>query len=56
MIVEGRHRGNGILQPLGSFFIRSLARVKQNRVLIHFQFVQRFYLITVYREHFHESI
>ena len=39
MIVEGRHRGNGILQPLGSFFIRRLARVKQNRVLIHFQFV-----------------
>ena len=37
-------------------FERSLASVKQNRVLSHFQFAQRFYLNTIYREKFHENI
>ena len=30
--------------------------LKQNRVLSHFQFAERFYVNTTYREQFHESI
>ena len=33
-----------------------LASVKENRVLSHFQFAQRFYVNTIYREQFYESM
>ena len=33
-----------------------LTSVKQNRVLSHFQFAERFYVNTIYCEQFHESI
>ena len=38
---------------LGQLFKRSLASVWQNRVLSHFQFGERFYVNTIYREQFH---
>ena len=41
---------------MGQLFRRSLASVYQNRVLRHFQFTERFYVHTFYREQFHESI
>ena len=37
---------------LGQLFKRSLAIVWPNGVLSHFQFAQRFYLNTIYREKF----
>ena len=40
----------------GQLFKRSLASVKQDRVLSHFQFAERFYISTIYREEFHEII
>ena len=40
----------------GQLFKRSLASVKQNRVLRHFQFAQCFYLNTICREKFHENM
>ena len=39
--------------PKGHLFKRSLASVKQNRVQSHFQFGERFYVNTTYREQFH---
>ena len=40
----------------GQLFKRSLASVKQDRVLSPFQFAERFYISTIYREEFHEII
>ena len=41
---------------LGRLFKRRLTSVSKNRVLSHFQFAQRFYLNTICREQFHQSI
>ena len=41
---------------MGQIFKRSLDSVKQNRVLSHFQFAQRFYLTIIYCEQFYESL
>ena len=40
----------------GQVFQRSLAIVQQDRVLSHFQFAERFYVDTSYREQFHKSL
>ena len=45
-----------VLNSWGQLFKRSLASIKQNRVLSHFLFAQRFYLNTIYCEQFCESI
>ena len=41
------------LKVLGQLFDRSLASVQQNCVPSHFQFGERFYANTIYREQFH---
>ena len=41
--------------PKGQLFKRSLASVWQKRVLSHFQFAERFYKNTIYREQFMKS-
>ena len=50
--IESRYAKNE--NPLGQLFKQSLASVWQNRVLSHFQFAERFYINTTYREEFHE--
>ena len=45
-----------IIETSGQLFKRSLASVKQNPVLSHFQFTWHFYPNTIYREKFRESI
>ena len=41
---------------MGQLVKQGLTSVKQNRVIIHFQFAERFYVNTIYCEQFHESI
>ena len=41
---------------MGQLFKQGFTSVKQNRVLSHFQFAERFYVNTIYCEQFHESI
>jgi len=43
---------NGVQNTKGQLFKRTLARVQQNCVVIHFQFAQRVHLNTIYCEQF----